>query len=165
MKAVILAGISGSGKSTYLKETGLASVSTDVYVENFGKDEGLNYSDAFDKIQELHLFKDFQRLFYIDIEANIKGGVDFAIDRTNLTVGYRAKLIADLKELAEKYSQTLIIECISFDLPLPEIKERLKKREAETGKSIPEEVIDNQFKAYEKPTDEEDFDKLVALNA
>ena len=67
--ATVLIGVSGSGKSTSISDGALGQVcSTDKYVENYAKDRGLNYSDAFDKIQEENLFKDFTRLFYIDIE-------------------------------------------------------------------------------------------------
>jgi len=161
MKVTILIGVSGSGKSTYLKETGLASVSTDKYVDKFADDEGLSYSDAFDKIQELNLFKDYQRLFYIDIEEQIKKDADFAIDRTNLTVGYRKKLINDIREMAERHGKEIEVFGISFDFPVEVIKERLHKREAETGKSIPDFVIDNQIKAFEKPTSDEGYNSLL----
>lgn len=173
MKAIILIGVSGCGKTQYLKETNevrknrkepvLVECSTDKYVEQFASEEGLNYSDAFDKIQELNLFKDYQRLFYIDIEENIKKGRDFVVDRTNLTVGYRKKLIDEIKEKAAKYNQEVEVFGVSFDFPIEVIKKRLYKREADTGKSIPEFVIENQIRAFEKPTEEEGFNNLLEL--
>ena len=171
MKAIILIGVSGCGKSTYLKETNdvrkrrkevdIVQCSTDKYVDKFASDEGLSYAEAFDKIQELNLFKDYQRLFYIDIEEQIKNDVDFAIDRTNLTVGYRKKLINDIRDMADRHGKEVEVFGVSFDLPVNVIKERLKKRLTETGKDIPDFVIDNQIKAFEKPTPEEGFNSLL----
>lgn len=166
IRATILIGVSGSGKSTWVKNNnGGELCSTDKYVEKFASDEGLNYSDAFDKIQELNIFRDFTKLFYIDIETSIKNGADFSIDRTNLSIGFRAKLIGDLKALAEKYDKDLEINGVSFEVPKDVVKERLAKRVNETGKSIPEDVIENQFEHFEKPTKEEGFDNLEVIES
>ena len=165
--ATVLIGVSGSGKSTSISDGALGQVcSTDKYVENYAKDRGLNYSDAFDKIQEENLFKDFTRLFYIDIEHCIRDDVDFVVDRTNLTIGSRKALIRTLHEIVEKWqgsknvNKEIEIKGISFEIPKDVVKKRLEERVKTTGKSIPEEVIDKQFEAFELPTIEEGFDKL-----
>jgi predicted kinase len=164
-KCTILIGVSGSGKSTVInnKFKDEYVCSTDKYVENFAKERELNYSDAFDKIQEDNLFKDFTRLFYIDIETCIKNDVNFVIDRTNLTIGSRKALINTLNEFAEKYDKEIKINGLFFDIPKNVVKERLENRFKETGKSIPEDVIDNQFKVFEKPTSEE-FEHLSKVD-
>ena len=164
--ATLLIGVSGSGKSTVLdnkfKDANVCS--TDKYVDDYADDRGLGYSDAFDKIQEDNLFKDFTRLFYIDIETCIREGVDFIVDRTNLTIGARKALIGTINGIAEKWNTEVKINGIWFDIPKKVVKERLENRLKETGKSIPEDVIDNQFEAFEKPTSEE-FAHLTIVTA
>jgi predicted kinase len=164
--ATVLIGVSGSGKSTFLFKNNydVYVCSTDKYVDQYAKDRELDYSDAFDKIQEENLFKDFTRLFYIDIENCIRNNVDFVIDRTNLTIGFRQKLIGDIKSLADKYDKKVKINGICFDLPKNVVKERLADRFTKTRKSIPEDVIENQFNAFEKPTVNEGFDNLEVIS-
>lgn len=165
ISATVFIGVSGSGKSTVIDNRfkDVFVCSTDKYVEDFGKQRDLNYSDAFDKIQEDNLFRDFTRLFYIDIETCIKNDVDFVIDRTNLTVGSRKALIDTIDKMAYKYDKDIEINGLWFNLPKEIVKERLKIRHDATGKSIPEDVIDNQFKVYEHPTVDEDFNKIEEL--
>ena len=50
-RVYITSGVSGSGKSTYIKNHNLDSVSSDEIVENYAKENGFNYTEAFDEIQ------------------------------------------------------------------------------------------------------------------
>ena len=166
IQGIICIGVSGSGKSTeiFSKYPEAYVCSTDKYVDQYAKDRELDYSDAFDKIQEENLFKDFTRLFYIDIENCIKNNVDFVIDRTNLTIGFRQKLIGDIKILADKYDKKVNLVGLFFDIPKDIVKERLADRFTKTRKSIPEDVIENQFNAFETPTVDEGFDNLEVIS-
>ena len=51
----ILSGISGSGKSTWVRKSKLESVSTDELVEEYGQEHGYDYTQAFNEIQKLKL--------------------------------------------------------------------------------------------------------------
>ena len=52
LRVQILVGISGSGKSTYVKDHCIENIcATDKFVENLGKERGLNYSDTFEMLQ------------------------------------------------------------------------------------------------------------------
>ena len=162
--ATVLIGVSGSGKSTAISEGTFGEIcSTDKYVEKYADDRGLNYSDAFDKIQEDNLFKDFTRLFYIDIENCIRNNVDFVIDRTNLTADFRKQWIGEIKTLAGKFGKEVAINGLCFDLSKDIVKKRLDERFKTTGKSIPADVIENQFNAFELPTISEGFTDLVMV--
>ena len=162
--ATVLIGVSGSGKSTAISDGTFGEVcSTDKYVEKYAKDRGLNYSDAFDKIQEENMFKDFTRLFYIDIENCVRNEVDFVIDRTNLTADFRKQLIGEIKTFAGKFGKEIEINGLCFDLSKDVLKKRLEERVKTTGKSIPEDVVENQFNAFELPTIDEGFTKLLMV--
>ena len=166
----VLIGVSGSGKSTYARE--LAKdyneeiCSTDKYViahaESRLNEDGvkLSYDQAFDDIQKNDLFKVITGRFYNDIEKNIKNGNNFIIDRTNLSVRARASLIKELRELGKKYGKAVVIYGIVFNPPISVIHDRLKKRIILENKKIPADVLDDQIKNLQLPTDKEDFDVL-----
>ena len=166
----VLIGISGSGKSTYARE--LAKdyneeiCSTDKYVEEhamsrFNEDGAkLSYDQAFEEIQKNNLFGEITGKFYNDIEENIKNGNNFIIDRTNLNARARASLIKELRELGKKYGKATVIIGIVFNPPISVIHDRLKKRIILENKKIPADVLDDQIKNLQLPTDKEDFDVL-----
>ena len=166
----VLIGISGSGKSTYVrdvvKETNEKVCSTDKFVEEhtmsrFDEDGvKLSYEQAFNDIQENDMFKVITKKFYDEIEENIKSGDNFIIDRTNLSARARALLIKELRELGKKYGKAVVITGIIFNPSTSVILERLKQRIILENKRIPDNVLDDQIKYFEVPTKDEDFDIL-----
>jgi len=166
----VLIGISGSGKSTYARE--LAKdyneeiCSTDKYVEEHAMSRfnvdgvKLSYDEAFNDIQENDMFKVITGRFYNDIEKNIKNGNNFIIDRTNLSVRARASLIKELRELGKKYGKAVVIYGIVFNPPISVIHDRLEQRIVLENKNIPADILADQIKNLQLPTDKEDFDIL-----
>ena len=63
----ILSGVSGSGKSTYIKNHNLCSVSTDELVEEYARENNFNYTQAFDEIQNKKLFGSLNSIFFDNI--------------------------------------------------------------------------------------------------
>ena len=57
-------GISGSGKSTFVKDTVQNICSTDKFVEEIGSERGLNYSESFEFIQAQNKFGEITKRFY-----------------------------------------------------------------------------------------------------
>ena len=55
-RVYITSGVSGSGKSTWIKEKGIDSVSTDELVDDYAKSNGYTYTEAFEEIQSKKLF-------------------------------------------------------------------------------------------------------------
>ncbi len=162
LRVQILVGISGSGKSTYVKDHCIENIcATDKFVENLGKERGLNYSDTFEMLQMNNQFGEITKLFYNEIEDNIKKGREFIIDRTNLTVESRASLLRQLRIWGKLYDVNLFIEAVVFNPDLSIIMHRLRKREDEEDKKIPDDVIAKQVDVFEVPTNDEDFDMVV----
>ena len=156
----ILIGISGSGKSTYVrdvaKEHNEKVCSTDKFIDEHAmsrfNEDGVkfSYEEAFDDIQENDMFKVITARFYDEIEENIKNGDNFIIDRTNLSA----------RALGKKYSKAVAIIGIIFNPSVSVIRERLKKRIILENKRIPDDVLEDQIKYFEVPTKDEDFDIL-----
>lgn len=162
LRVQVLIGISGSGKSTYVKDHCIENIcATDKFVENLGKERGLNYSDTFEMLQMNNQFGEITKLFYNEIEDNIKNGREFIIDRTNLTVESRASLLRQLRVWGKLYDVNLFIEAVVFNPDLSIIMHRLRKREDEEDKKIPDDVIAKQVEVFEVPTNDEDFDMVV----
>jgi alpha-D-ribose 1-methylphosphonate 5-phosphate C-P lyase len=61
-----------------------------------------------------------------------------------------------LNKVPDIYTKNAVV----FNVPKPELLRRLKKREMETGKSIPLHVVDSFIDSYEKPTNSE-FDNII----
>ena len=166
----VLIGISGSGKSTYArklaKDYNEEICSTDKYVvahamSRLNEDGAkLSYDQAFDDIQKNNLFGEITGKFYNDIEENIKNGNNFIIDRTNLNARARTSLIKELRELGKKYSKATVIIGVVFNPPISVIHDRLEKRIMLENKKIPADILDDQIKNFQIPTDKEDFDVL-----
>ena len=166
----VLIGISGSGKSTYVRdcmtEDDEKVCSTDKFVDEHAmskfNEDGvkLSYEEAFDDIQKNDMFKVMTKRFYDEIEENIKNGDNFIIDRTNLNARARASLIKELRELGKKYGKAVAITGIIFNPSIGVIRERLKQRIILENKRIPDDVLDDQIKYFEVPTKDEDFDIL-----
>jgi predicted kinase len=156
----ILSGVSGSGKSTYIKNHNLCSVSTDELVEEYARENNFNYTQAFDEIQNKKLFGTLNSIFYDNIVDLVNSGKDFAIDRTSLNSWTRKSLV----DLVKSNSTDVKVKVVYFDIPKDVIIKRLADREAKTGKSIPKDVIEKQFENFEKPKLDEGFDSVEVVN-
>lgn len=156
----ILSGVSGSGKSTYIKNHNLCSVSTDELVEEYARENNFNYTQAFDEIQNKKLFGTLNSIFYDNIVDLVNSGKDFAIDRTSLNSWTRKSLV----DLVKSNSTDVKVKVVYFDIPKDVIIKRLADREAKTGKGIPKDVIEKQFENFEKPKLDEGFDNVEVIN-
>jgi predicted kinase len=154
----ITSGVSGSGKSTYIKNHNLHSVSSDEIVEDYAKENGFNYTEAFDEIQSRKLFGAINSIFFDNIIHNIKSGNDFVIDRTSLNAFTRKSLVELIRTNGD-----IEIVVVYFDIPKETIIKRLRDREAKTGKGIPDFVIKKQFESFTRPTIDEGYDILETV--
>ena len=156
--AIMLIGVPGSGKSTYIDELKAQSpardyvvLSTDDVLERLGNEHGWNYRQAYENIP----FKKVQAIFNIDFRQAVKDKKDIIIDQTNLTVKSRAR---KLNKLPKEYKKIAVV----FNIDADEMKRRLDKRVAEDGKSVPQHILDNMIGYYVPPSRSE-FDEIIEV--
>ena len=144
----MLIGVPGSGKSTWAKDTDLPVASSDDWVEELSRRQGLTYTEGFRANIEAateHMYRAVQGL----VEAE----QDFIWDQTNLSSFARMQ---KLSKIPDSY------RTIAIYFPTPE-REELERRLAQrTDKQIPMDVIDSMMKNIEAPTLDE-FDAIIAI--
>jgi len=157
-QAIMLIGMPGSGKSTYISELKAQNpdrdyiiLSTDDVLERLGNEKGWDYREAYKNIP----FKKVQAIFNNDFRQAVNNKRNIIIDQTNLTVKSRAK---KLNKLSEEYKKIGIVFVVTAD----ELERRLNERAAEGGKSIPQHVLDNMIGYYVPPSRSE-FDEIIEI--
>lgn len=151
---ILLVGLPGSGKSTFtnnyrLKKHGIIA-STDDIIEERAKEMGLTYSQAFHKID----FKTVENEMKANIREAAKQGKNIIIDQTNMSTKSRASKMDLVPKSYDRYA-------IVFWPEIDVVKARLEKRAKETGKVIPQKVIDSMLANYVPPSDREGFKSII----
>lgn len=147
-KCTFLVGPPGVGKSTYVDHHGCY---VDCYVlstDNIITQIALAYDMTYDET-----FKDLigfaEKVFYRNMQRAIDEGSDILIDRTNLTVKGRKKIIDMLKPHGYTF------EAVVFSIP--ERSEWDRRLASRKGKFISRMIIDNMMENYVEPSVEEGF--------
>lgn len=151
---ILLVGLPGSGKSTFtdnyrLKKHGIIA-STDDLIEARAKEMGMTYSEAFHKID----FKEVENEMKNAIRDAGKKGTNVIVDQTNMSNKSRA---SKLDLVPKNYERHAIV----FWPEIEVVKARLEKRAKETGKVIPQKVIDSMLANYVPPSDREGFKSVI----
>ena len=95
--------------------------------------------------------------FFVDtIKKAVKKGKNIIVDCTNMK---RSDRVTVLEMVSEDYKKIAVV----FNVPPDELKKRLKKRERETGKYIPDEAIEKMRGYYIPPSKSEGFNKIINL--
>lgn len=151
----ILVGPPGSGKSTYVERiyNNMAAqvASTDDIIESIADVFNTTYDAIFNDAITLAT-----NLFFRQLNQFGMLGCDIIVDRTNMTVKSRRKVMEKLKPYG--YDFTAII------FEPPEKKEWDRRLDQRHGKFIPPGVIKSMMKSYQVPTKEEVFDKIFRAN-
>lgn len=146
-----MVGVPGSGKSTWIKNQtwalGLNVVSTDMWVEQYAKDQGKTYSEVFQEYMPTAVEKMAEHVVFCR-----ENKLDLIWDQTSTTVATRAKKI---RMLPDYYKIAVVMKTP----PTAELQKRLASR---PGKSIPWEVVSNMAQQLEAepPTEDEGFDEI-----
>ena len=150
---VLLVGLPASGKSYYAEEfiTRLYGNyrlhSSDAILEEIAKDAGTTYDEVFkDSI------KIADKLFWQELQASIDRNEKIVVDRTNLTVKSRKRII-DMAKAKDYFISAEVFETHFYDNK--KWKEFLGARE---GKTIPSNVIGSMMFSYERPEHDEGID-------
>lgn len=148
---VMPVGLPACGKSTFINalktEADIEILGFDAVTEEFQKAHNLSYSEAFAQMS----YDDKKERFMSRREELITTGANIFADATNLSGVVRGEVLNEVPQ----YFQIGIY----FPLSIAQSKERCAKREEQTGKHIPPEVVDKMAKYMNVPEPEE-FDIL-----
>jgi predicted kinase len=143
MRIVVLVGLPGSGKSTYLAQLGVTGLSSDTI-------RGLLADDETD--QSIH-DRVFQTLRYLLRQRLAIGRPATYIDATNLTVEERRPYIG----IGKSYGCD--VEAVFFDVPL----EVCRARNARRQRVVPEEAMAKMAAKLAPPDIQEGFSRVTAI--
>ncbi len=149
-KCTFLIGVPASGKSTWASAQNVDTISTDNIIEDIATRFDLSYDQAF---KDLIGFA--EKVFISDIIAFAERGEDMYIDRTNLSVKSRKRIM----DLVRSHNYTF--DAVVFPTPDPMTWEsRLSSR---PGKTIPQNVLNSMKATFVMPTEDEGFTKIIVI--
>ena len=144
-------GLPGCGKSTLInalqEEADIGILGFDAVTEEFQKANNLSYSEAFAQMP----YDQKKERFMSRRDSLIENEENIYADATNLSGIVRGTVLNEIPQ----YFQIGVY----FPLSVKDSLERCAKREADTGKHIPPEVIENMARYMNVPEPEE-FDML-----
>ena len=144
-----LVGVSGSGKSTWVKNQiwalGLSIVSTDNFVEAYATEQGKTYTEVFTDYMPIAV-----RLMANHAEICRANGVDVIWDQTSTTVKSRAR----------KFNMLPDYEHIAVVFAMPDRDEHARRLNSRPDKIIPDQVVADMIQNFEMPTLEEGFTEI-----
>ena len=147
-KLIMMCGVPGSGKSTWIKNnySDIVPVSRDAIRFEILDERGGEYFDYEDEV--------FDKFIH-QIIGNLAVDEITIADATHLTKKARAKVLNKVQKFADE------IEAIVMDVHLATALERNDKREGRAF--VPRGVIRRMYFQMETPTREEGFDKITFI--
>jgi predicted kinase len=157
-RLILLCGLPGSGKSTYVAnfmantDAPVLVLSSDALLEEMAAEHGLTYQEAY-----AQWAPKAQAEVLSMAEFAISEGVDVVWDQTNLTQAQRAERAAPF--FAADYE----VIAVAFEAPQAVLKARIAERAAAQGKTIPSSALETMGQTYRRPDENEGFDHIVLV--
>lgn len=147
-KCILLVGVPASGKSTFIDTwvdtNDYEILSTDNIIQSWAEQQGLTYDQAFgDRI------KIADREFWDSISSAADAGKNMVIDRTNLSVKSRKKIIDHVGKQGYEFE--------AYVFPTPDAVEWEKRLNNRPGKTIPKNILASMKSNFNMPTEDEGF--------
>lgn len=158
MKCYLLIGLPGSGKSFLTnkvqKENPFAVVlSMDNIIDNYAKEHNMSYREVW-----ADYIKIAEKKFEDTLSYAIENKQDIIWDQTNLHELSRSSKIDKL--LNNSYQ----VDGLALELSEVEWLKRITQREAQGGKTMPREVLNDMAKSYQSPQYSEGFHNIFIIN-
>lgn len=147
MNLIMMIGIPGSGKSTIGKQ--IAQLFKYEYISSDEKREEW-YGNTEDQTHNFELFCRLERL----VTKMLEDGKDVVFDATNITRKSRKRFV----ELGKKENVSMSAVVVHTS------EETAKRRNTQRERTVPDYVIERQFKTFQKPTKEEGFGVIFTID-
>lgn len=144
-RIIVVIGLPGSGKSTYLEQRRLPTLSSDAIRKLLADDET-------DQTIHARVFSTLRHLLYQRLA--IRRPVTY-VDATHLTPQERRPYI----QMARLFNCT--VEALYFDVPLEVCKQRNRRR----WRVVPEEALERMAAKLVPPSLEEGFEAITVVRA
>ncbi|KKO08620.1 hypothetical protein LCGC14_0045600 [marine sediment metagenome] len=161
---VLLVGASGSGKTSLRGDllAGLredlptmpltsAVIARDDILEDWAAQSDKSYTVTF-----LTRADEAEVEMFRQLQMAVEKDKDIIIDQTNMSRELRAERMSYIPDHYRKI-------CVTLEVPLLELLDRIETRRVATGKSIPDFVPVNHLGMYERPTHDEGFDEIYII--
>ena len=145
----VLVGLSGSGKSTVASQIAKYNQNTVIISTDAIREELCG------NCEDQRRNKDVFNIFYKRILKNLKNNKNVIADATNITVASRYAILSRTSEL------NIHKRCVVVSKPFEQCKEDNTHREH----SVPDAVLEKQYKKFCLPTLEENWDEILFYDA